>query len=119
MNKIHIAGLRARTLIGTHAYERTFKQPVELNLTLFVDTDKPSHSDCLDDAVDYAKITHQVTMLVEQAEFQLLEKLAHNIVETLLSTYPLLHGVQLQLKKFPRDMNAEHVTLEYTVTRHT
>ena len=78
-DQIHISDLLLRTIIGINEEERNKKQDVLINLTLDVDLLQAGRSDEISDAVNYRTITKEIIDLVENSEFQLVEKMAHEV----------------------------------------
>lgn len=82
-DQIHIKDLLLRTIIGINDDERTNKQDVIINLTLYTDI-SPAASDDITDTVDYRTITKQTIALVENSQFFLVEKMALEIAQICL-----------------------------------
>ncbi len=78
---IHIKNLRLRTFIGFNEEERIKKQDVVINITLNYDASAASQTDNVDDACNYKVLTKQVIERVESQSFNLLEKMAADIIE--------------------------------------
>src|SRR4051812_20704980 len=95
---INIVDLRARTIIGTHPWERKNKQELIINITLEYDATKASRSDKLSDALDYEKIAKAVIKTIEQSRCLLLEKLAAKLMD-LLKTNKVLQKASLRIDK--------------------
>ena len=77
---IHIKNLRLRTFIGFNEEERIKKQDVVINITLKYDASAASQTDNVDDACNYKVLTKQVIEMVENRSFNLLEKMAADII---------------------------------------
>jgi dihydroneopterin aldolase len=111
MDKITLAKLKTDAIIGTYDYERTSKQPIELDITLYTDTSKAAASDDVANAVNYAEVAQQVIAWIDETQFQLIEKLASHIAEKLLDTFAVKE-VKVCLRKFPKDIAADYVEVE-------
>ena len=83
-DKISIRDLSIRCIIGVNEDERTEKQDVVINVTLFTDTRKAGQTDALEDSVDYKNVKKNILSLVESSEFLLIEKLADEIAKVCL-----------------------------------
>ena len=83
-DKIHIRDLAVRCIIGVNHDERTEKQDVIINITLYTDMKKAGQSDILEDSVDYKMVKKTVLSLVENSSFLLIEKLAEEIAKVCL-----------------------------------
>ena len=78
--RIDIENLRLRTYIGFNPDERTKLQDVIVNATIHYRADRAFASDDAGDALDYKIITKRMIALVENGRFQLLEKLASDLL---------------------------------------
>lgn len=78
---IHIKNLRLRTFIGFNEEERIKKQDVIINISLNYDAASASQTDNVDDACNYKVLTKQVIERVESQSFNLLEKMAAEIID--------------------------------------
>jgi len=90
--KIRIKDLRLRTIIGIEDWEREKKQDVTVNIVLEFDGGQAAHTDEIDNTVNYKKLTKQIIELVEDTRYQLLEKLANEILQTCLNTPRVQHA---------------------------
>jgi D-erythro-7,8-dihydroneopterin triphosphate epimerase len=78
---IRIKDLRLRTYIGFNDEEKTKKQDVVVNIHLKYDASRAAESDSVADACNYKTLTKQIIALVEQGNFDLLEKMAADIIK--------------------------------------
>jgi len=95
---LFIHDLTIETIIGILAHERTKKQPVILDLTLFFDFTEAAQSDDFNKTIDYADVTENLINYVSDTHYQLIEKLADQICHFLLNQYPI-DKIQLTLTK--------------------
>lgn len=98
MDTVLIEGLKLRSVIGVHAWERAIRQRLQLDLALTVDTSAAGQSDAIEDAVDYAELSARLTQLAEAAEWQLIEALAEQLAQAAL-TDRRIKTVTLTLRK--------------------
>jgi FolB domain-containing protein len=98
MDQIEIRDLLVRTIIGTNPEERTQRQDVVINLTMFTDTRRAGQTDNLSDTVNYREVAKQVIALAEQSQFFLVEKLAEEIAALVLED-PRVQGVRVRIEK--------------------
>jgi D-erythro-7,8-dihydroneopterin triphosphate epimerase len=91
LDKIFISDLSLRCIIGVNDWERTQKQDIIINITLYADLNVPCQSDNLKDSIDYKEIKTKIITMVENSDYKLLERLAdeiariclaHNVVKT-------------------------------------
>lgn len=80
MAMIHIKNLRLRTFIGFNEEEKTKKQDVIVNISLRYDASLAVASDSVADACNYKVLTKKIIALVENRSFDLLEKMAGDII---------------------------------------
>ncbi|WP_199611390.1 dihydroneopterin triphosphate 2'-epimerase [Flocculibacter collagenilyticus] len=78
---IKIKNLRLRTYIGIKEEEMNNKQDVIINVIIRYIADKASHSDAMEDALNYRTITKNIINKVESSKFHLLEKLTSDILD--------------------------------------
>ncbi len=98
MDRIIIADLQARCIVGTNEDERREKQDVTLNLSLFADLRKAGTSDRFEDTVDYRALKKRILQLVDNSHYFLLEALAE-AVACLCLTVPRVRKVQVRVDK--------------------
>ncbi|MBW3543246.1 MAG: dihydroneopterin aldolase [Planctomycetes bacterium] len=85
MDRIIIKDLLLRAIIGINDEERTNRQDVLINLSIYTDTRPAARSDDVADAVNYRTLTKQVIDLVETSQFSLVERLADAIATLCLA----------------------------------
>ena len=84
MALIRIKDLLIRTIIGFNPDERKNRQDVLINIEIEVDTQKAIETDDPDGIYDYKAITKSVISLVQESQFNLLEKLTHEIISLIM-----------------------------------
>ncbi len=89
MDIVYINGLEIETIIGVYEWEKNIKQTVILDIELFCDITKAARTDNLSYAIDYALISTQVTELIAQNRFQLIETLAEQTAQLILTGFPV------------------------------
>ena len=98
-DRIFIRDLRLRTIIGVHDRERARPQEILLNLELDTDLTSTSHSDALEDGVDYQALAEQVARHVEASRYRLLERLADSVAQLVLEGFPAVDAVVVRADK--------------------
>jgi D-erythro-7,8-dihydroneopterin triphosphate epimerase len=78
--RIQISNLRLRTYIGFNPEEKEKKQDVVVSADIFYPADAAAASDNEADALNYKLITKEMIDHVEHGRFQLLEKLASDLL---------------------------------------
>ena len=86
VDRIIITDIRARCIVGVNQDERTEKQDVTINLSIYADLRKPGQSDKFEDAIDYRAIKKRVLNLVENSKYFLLEALTEAVADVCLET---------------------------------
>lgn len=80
MDQIAIGGIRAFGRHGAHPGEKDRPQAFDVDLVLDVDLAAAARSDALADTVDYAALHARIVAIVETTSFDLLERLAAELV---------------------------------------
>lgn len=96
-DQILIRGLRVTTRIGVPREERATPQSLRVHLVMDV-ADFPKRDD-IDGTVDYKAVADRVRFLAGKGERQLIETLAQEIAETVLTDFPV-QKVRVELEKF-------------------
>ena len=79
MDRIHIKDLEISGIVGINPEERTNKQDILVNLTLWVDTNQAAVSDDIDDTVNYRTLCKAIISHVESGRPKLVERLADEL----------------------------------------
>jgi len=74
---------------GVFPEERVHGMAYRADVTLFMDTSVPGHSDKLEDAVNYAEVARQVVEVASGEPRMLVERLAEDISRRLLERFPV------------------------------
>ena len=98
-NKISIVDLEVFYRVGVPDAERA--QPQRLLLTVEMESDfsAAAKSDSIADTIDYYAVTQQLLKFGAGREWKLIEKLAADIVDTILTEFKPL-SVSVEVKKF-------------------
>lgn len=98
LDKIHIRDLLVRCTIGIFPEERTKKQDVTINITLYADLRAACKSDRVEDTVDYKQVKKNVLAMVETSSFQLVERLAEEVAAVCFQA-PRIQRVEVTVDK--------------------
>ena len=79
MDKIHIRDLSLKCIIGINRDERSRKQSILINVTIYTDLSKACRTDNIKDSVDYKAVKKKIISAIESSSFFLIEKLAETI----------------------------------------
>jgi dihydroneopterin aldolase len=95
---VFLRGLAIETTIGFFDWERHVKQTVVIDLEIPVDCARAAATDNVNETVDYKSIAKRTIAFVSEAQFHLVETLAHNLALTLLAEYDIA-WIRLSLNK--------------------
>lgn len=98
MDIVFIRDLKVETVIGIYDWEKRVKQTVSLDIDMATDISKAAKSDQIDDAVSYKTVAKRVVEFVSESRHELVESLAENICQLILSEFPV-PWVRLELHK--------------------
>jgi dihydroneopterin aldolase len=87
MDTIFLRDLRVETIVGVWDWERKIRQTVSIDLEMAADIHRAAASDRLDDTLNYKLVAKRVQQFVAESSFQLVETLAENIAEVVLSDF--------------------------------
>ena len=99
MDRIFLRGMRFMGCHGVLPHEREIPQPFEVDVELGISLRAAGESDALDDTVNYAKVYHTVSSIMDGAPKQLIEALAEEIADDLLRDFVSLRWVRVTVHK--------------------
>ncbi len=88
-DEIFLHDLRVETIVGIWDWERKIRQTVSIDLRMGADIRAAAATDNIDDTLNYKLVAKRVQQFVGDAEFQLVESLAENIAQIILSEFEL------------------------------
>jgi dihydroneopterin aldolase len=80
LDVIALSGIRAFGRHGANPGEREREQPFDIEIRAEMDLSAPTHSDDLEDTLNYADLHDRVIAVVQSTSFLLLERLAAEIL---------------------------------------
>ena len=116
MDKIHIEGM---VFYGTHGVlpeENRLGQRFSVDLELGLDVSKAALEDRLNFTVNYADVYRVVKREVEETEVKLIETLAENIANRILSYFPV-EQVRVKVNKLNPPIKGFHGTVSVEIVR--
>ena len=114
---ICIKNLRLRTFIGFNQEEKTKKQDVIVNIQLRYNASAAIKSDSVEDACNYKILTKKIILLVEEQPFDLLEKMAGDIISLIAPFEKVLWAsVEIDKPHALRFADSVSVRMEYHKT---
>lgn len=93
LDQVQITGVLMSCVIGIFPSERRRKQPVTIDLCLYLDTRTSASSANIYDTIDYAAALKEVSFILEQCEFLLIETAVEAICKYFLLTYQPDHAL--------------------------
>jgi D-erythro-7,8-dihydroneopterin triphosphate epimerase len=113
---IRIKNLRLRTFIGIKDDEIQNKQDVIVNVRIRYQADQATHSEDIQDALNYRTITKRIIELVENNRFSLLEKLTAEVLE-IASEHQWVRYAEVEIDKPHALRFADSVSLCLSCTK--
>ncbi len=95
---ISIDALRVDTVIGVYARERKIKQTLFIDLKLYKDLRLASCSDQLEHTLDYDRLTKELSALISETSFKLIEALAEQVADYVLTHFGVA-GISVTVHK--------------------
>lgn len=114
MDRIKIENLHIYANHGVFDFEKEQGQNFYINAELIIDTYEAGHDDNLDSTVSYADVCQEIQHIFTSNTYDLIEKAAEVIAETVLLKFPLLKGIKVEVRKpeAPIEMEFESVSVE-------
>lgn len=84
MDIVYVRDLRMDARIGIYAWEKRILQTIRVDLEMAWDNRPPATSDDIEDTLNYKTAAKLVTTLVENTHYELVERLAETIADTLM-----------------------------------
>lgn len=98
-DEIRIENLEFFANHGVYPEETRLGQKFMISLTMYTDTRRAGRTDELESSTNYGEVSHFIVDFMAKHTCKLIEAAAEKLAEALLLTYPLLAGVELELKK--------------------
>lgn len=99
MDKIKLKNLRFYGYHGVLEEENKIGQKFIVDLDLLTDLKKPGQSDDVEDTINYALVYDIVRRIVENEQFNLIEKLAQEIVNEIFQSFEKVLEIEIEIKK--------------------
>lgn len=88
MDIVFVNKLQIDTVIGVYEWEKSIKQTLVIDLQLATDIRTAAAGDDLAHTIDYAVVCEKVQQLVQAKPLELIETVAENIANLLLTEFP-------------------------------
>ncbi|MEA2000633.1 MAG: dihydroneopterin aldolase [Actinomycetota bacterium] len=99
LDRILIKDLSVSGIIGINPDERTNKQQILVNATLWVDTRPAAVSDDIVDAANYRTITKALIAHIEDGKPMLVERLVQELADICFDLEPRVQQVEMTVEK--------------------
>lgn len=99
-SKIYLKGVKAYGYVGYLPEENVLGQWFEVDATLWVDFEKATHNDDIEDTVNYISCIRKIENLTQTHKFKLIERLAGAIADSLLEDTKITQ-VEVKIIKHP------------------
>ena len=121
MDTIYIKDLEIFANHGVYPEENRLGQKFVVSADLYVDTREAGKTDDLNKSVNYGEVSLTITRYLKEHTFQLIEAVAEGLAEALLTAYPLIFGLRLEVGKpwAPVGLPLRTVSVEIRRSRHT
>ncbi|MBR3596993.1 MAG: dihydroneopterin aldolase [Clostridia bacterium] len=107
MDKIIIKNLKLFAYHGVHEEEKIKGQNFIFDIAVWLNLDKPCESDNVNDTVSYSEIIYKVREVFVSEKYNLLEKAAQKVCDSLFNTFPEIMECEICLKKPDAPINAD------------
>ncbi|AWK14327.1 bifunctional dihydroneopterin aldolase/7,8-dihydroneopterin epimerase [Candidatus Fukatsuia symbiotica] len=108
MDIVFIEQLCVMTTIGVYDWEQRIRQKLIFDIEIGSDNRKAAASDDVKDCLNYAEISEAVLQHVEKNSFALVERVAEEVAELLLTRFPS-SWVRIKVSKSNAVPQAKHV----------
>jgi dihydroneopterin aldolase len=115
MSKITIADLEVSFCVGVTEQERAKPQRLLITIDMAFDFSSAGVSDRIEKTINYQEVVNEVVKYGEDRSWKLIEKIATNIADHILSRFKP-QAIQVEVKKFSIPQ-ARHVSVSLTKTR--
>ena len=113
---VKIKNLKLQTIVGINDWERKEKQDVIINIEAEFDENPALETDNIEDSVNYRTMTKKIINLVESSSFQLLEKLASEVLKIVMEDKKVL-STKVEVDKPGALRFSESVSVECSAMR--
>lgn len=116
-DKISIKGVKGYGFHGVFDFEKRDGQNFYVDLDIDIDLSAASKSDQLIDALDYSLLTALAKEAIEKLRFDLIERLAGFIAETIIENFPQVISIAVTVHKPSAPVRESVTDIAVTITR--
>ncbi|MBN1792493.1 dihydroneopterin aldolase [Candidatus Woesearchaeota archaeon] len=113
MDRIIISDAEFSCIIGVGEAERSCRQPLFLDMELWMDLSKAAVSDSIKDTINYSTVCKKVGERIEGKSYKLIESVAEDAAQVILSDSKVFKA-RVLVKKPSAIKCAKHAAVEIT-----
>lgn len=117
LDEIRIDNLEIYAGHGVFAEENRTGQPFFVSLVLYTDVRAAGQRDELSLSTHYGEVSHLVNRFLKEHTFQLLEAAAEQTAEQILLQFPLIHALELEIRKPKAPIGLPFTSVSVTIKR--
>lgn len=117
MDKITVKGLKLFAYHGVNPEEKENGQNFIIDLVYYLNLEKACQSDDLNNTVSYAKVVKAIRKAFTADKYDLIEKAAQVICDTLFEEFDEIEKIEITLKKPEAPVSAEFDYMAVTLVR--
>ncbi len=99
LDRVFIRDLLVRGIVGINPEERTNRQDIVVNVTMWADTRGAGASDDIAGAVNYRTIAKAIIRHIEEGQPMLVERLAAELARLCCENDPRIQAVEVTVEK--------------------
>ncbi|AFA41124.1 dihydroneopterin aldolase/dihydroneopterin triphosphate 2'-epimerase [Wigglesworthia glossinidia endosymbiont of Glossina morsitans morsitans (Yale colony)] len=116
MNILFIKKLQIMASIGINNWEKNYLQKIFIDIELSIRSCCSKNTVSLINHIDYIKIKDAIVFLVQKKHFNLIENLAEEIVDMLITNFSIISFIKITINKPSAILEASNVGI--TIIRH-
>lgn len=117
MDKITIKNLKLFAYHGVNPEEKENGQDFFLDIDYYVNITRACHNDDLNDTVSYAKVVKCVRRVFTAESYDLIERAAQVVADSIFDEFEQIFKVEITLKKPHAPVSAEFDYMAVTIVR--
>lgn len=120
MDRITIKNLEIFAHHGVMPEENVLGQKFLVSVDMYMDLKAAGRMDDLCSTINYAEVCHEITKLVSQERYKLIEAVGERIIQMLFSRYPQIEKAEVTIDKpwAPILLSLEHVSVTLSRSWH-
>jgi dihydroneopterin aldolase len=116
-DKISIKGIKGYGYHGVFDFEKRDGQDFYVDLEIDINLQSASQSDLLTDSVDYSLLTAIAKEAIEKLQFDLIERLAGFIADTIKENFPRVEKIAVTVHKPSAPVQESVTDIAVTIVR--